>query len=243
MDETNIGGSKRVFPTTLWTTVLEAKNPTASNRQEALGRLITSYWKPVYFFLRRKGYNIETSKDYTQGFFATFLERDFLKYVDRERGKFRTFLLLALEHYLADEYDRATALKRGGGITKLSLDFVEAEEEFPHSVKPEDSAEKVYQRQWALLVLERALQAVQEEFEAVGRTKEFELIRLYLGVGGTPSHAEISEKLGISVANVKIKLHRARKRYREAILNEIRVYTAGEDAALEELQELFTALS
>jgi len=109
-DDTAIGGPKKEFQSTLWTVVLAAKDPASKDRRDALQKLIESYWKPVYLFIRRRGNDRETGKDLAQGFFTALLERNFLQYVQRDRGKFRTFLLTALEHFMADEHDRTPAL-------------------------------------------------------------------------------------------------------------------------------------
>lgn len=240
MGDTEIGGMQRAFQSTLWTCVLRAKDPSAPDRRAALERLIQAYWKPAYSFLRRKGYDAEISKDFTQGFFAAFLERDFLKYVERGRGKFRTFLLTALEHFVADEHDRAKAQKRGGGRAGFSLDFVQAEREIGGS---DETPDKIFRRQWALLVLERALGALRATYEAEGRKDEFEVLRLHLGIGGAPSYADVAKRLGLSESDVRNRLHRVRGMYREKILEEVRAYTENEAEAQEEIRDLFSALS
>src|SRR5687767_9620447 len=157
--DTSIGGEPRPFQSTLWTVVLRAKSGEGPQRRDALERLIATYWKPVYLFVRRKGNPSETAKDLVQGFFTALLEKDYLKYVDRGRGKFRTFLLTALDHFIADEWDRARAQKRGGGSPAVSLDFDRADAELlrdPSSRSPDDG----FRRDWALRVMGEALQAV-----------------------------------------------------------------------------------
>ncbi|HEV3029765.1 MAG TPA: sigma-70 family RNA polymerase sigma factor, partial [Planctomycetota bacterium] len=141
-DDTGIGGARRAFQSTLWTVVLAAKDLSAPDRRQALQTLIQTYWKPVYLFIRRRGNDREVSKDLAQGFFTALLERNFLQYVQRDRGKFRTFLLTALEHFMADERDRAQALKRGGGRASLSLDFASAETEISRDPAAPDSLDR-----------------------------------------------------------------------------------------------------
>jgi RNA polymerase sigma factor (sigma-70 family) len=234
--ETEIGGAHRMFEPTLWSMVFQAKD--GANRRQALEQLITLYWKPVYFYLRRRGYDVEACKDITQGFFTAFLERDFLKYVQRERGKFRTFLLTALDHFLADEYDKATAVKRGGRATIIPLDFVEAEREI--GAAPADEApENLYRREWARLVMDRALERLRKESEAAGRAIEFTIFREHLGRGESPSYADLAARLGVTETDVRNRLNRARIRFREALLEEIRAYTTTPDEAREELRDLF----
>lgn len=232
------------FRPTLWTVVLRARDPAAPDRREALERLFRTYWKPVYFYIRRTR-DPETAQDLTQGFFAAFLEKDYLQYVDRERGKFRTFLIVALRHFLADEHDRERAQKRGGGETVLSLDFARAEPEVLREPAGAETPERLFQRQWALEVIKAALQKLREEFKSSDRLTEFEALSLYLSAGGrgAPTHAELARRLGISEGDVNNRVHRLRKRYREIILDEIRAYSGSEEEAREELRDLFSAFS
>jgi len=243
MEETEIGGNRGAFPSTLWTLVLQAKTPESPGRREALERLIAAYWKPLYGFVRRKGNSIEASKDLIQGFFSELLAKDFLKYLDRDRGKFRTFLLAALEHYLADEYDRSQAQKRGGGRLALSLDYGEAEEGLGATIAaPADSS---FKRDWAVQVMSQAMEAVRTSFQNSGRTAEFEAFRAYL-TSTRPdgaSYEELARSLGLTVDDVRNRVRATRQRYREAILEIIRSYTDSPEKAQEELQDLLSAFS
>ena len=230
------------FRPTLWTVVLRAKDPAAPDRREALERLFQTYWKPVYFLIRRT-HDAESAQDIAQGFFTAFLEKDFLKSVEREKGKFRTFLCVALRHYMADEYDRVSAQKRGGGRRPLSLDFARAETEISRVPAAKDDPERYFQRQWALEVIKRALQALRAEFEASDRLAEFEAISLYLSAGGkdAPSHADLAKRLSLSETDVNNRVHRLRTRYRELILEEVRSYSDSEEEAQQEVRDLFSA--
>jgi RNA polymerase sigma-70 factor (ECF subfamily) len=232
------------FRPTLWTVVLRAKDPAAPDRREALERLFQTYWKPVYFLIRRT-HDAETAQDIAQGFFTAFVEKDFLKSVEREKGKFRTFLCVALRHYMADEYDRARAQKRGGGRSPLSLDFARAETEISRVPAAKDDADKYFQRQWALEVIKRALHALREEFQASDRLAEFEAISMYLSAGGkdAPTHAGIATRLSISESDVNNRVHRLRQRYRELILEEVRSYSDSEEDAQQEVRDLFSAFA
>lgn len=242
-DETAIGGTGRAFQSTLWTVVLAAKDPASRERQQALQRLISTYWKPVYLFIRRKGNDVETAKDLAQGFFTALLERNFLQYVQRDRGRFRTFLLTALEHFLADEHDRALALKRGGGRQAVSIDFAAAEAVMKSPSA--DAPDRMFRRDWALRVMAQALDALKADFAARGKLDEFNALRFHLsdGTRGAPSGAELAKTLGTSEADVRKRIHRARADYKEAILRVIRDYTETEDDAREELSELLGAFS
>jgi RNA polymerase sigma factor (sigma-70 family) len=234
----------RNFRPTLWTVVLRAKDPSSPDRREALERLFQTYWKPVYFLIRRT-HDPEAAQDIAQGFFTAFLEKDFLRTVERGKGKFRTFLCVALRHYMSDESDRARAQKRGGGRLQFTLDFNRAETEIPQEPASKDNPDKMFQRQWALEVIKRSLQTLRGEFQASDRLAEFEAISLYLSAGGkeAPSHADLSSRLGITESDVNNRVHRLRQRYRELILEEIRSYSGSEEESQEELRDLFSAFS
>lgn len=242
MSETEIGGEGRAFRSTLWTLVLRAKDDAAPGRRDALESLIATYWKPVYFFIRRKGRDPETAKDLAQGFFTALLEKNYLQYVRRERGKFRTFLLTALAHYLADERDRDLALKRGGGAPRLSLDFAVAESQLPAGPDPPDAA---FRKDWALRVLAQALEALRAAYEADGKGAEFDLLRLHLTAGAVAAlpYPELARRWGVGEAEVRKRAHLARGRYREAIQAVVRAYTDTEEDAREEMRDLFSAFS
>ncbi len=243
MAETEIGGEGRDFRSTLWTVVLHAKDPASPDRREALEALIRAYWKPVYFFVRRKGHEAEGAKDLVQGFFAALLEKNYLQYVERGRGKFRTFLLTAFDHYVADEWDKVRAQKRGGGRSPLSLDFHGAATEFSREPAVTDPPDRRLRRDWALKVMAQALQAVRDEFSSAGRSEEFETLQLHLSYGAVeaPTYATVAASLGMTENDVRNRLHRTRSRYKEAILEVIRSYTETDDEAKEELRDLMAA--
>jgi RNA polymerase sigma factor (sigma-70 family) len=243
--ETEIGGPKGSFQSTLWSLVLRAKDPNSKDRRQALQKLIETYWKPLYCFVRRKGSPVEEGKDLTQGFFAELLAKDYLKYVDRDRGKFRTFLLTALEHYMADEHDRVKAQKRGGGQKLLSLDFAGAEEEILPSGAVAETPAHLFRRDWAVQVMAQAMDDLQRAFDSEGRAAEFEAFKLHL-TSTRPegaSYDDLARSLGISVEDVRNRVRSTRARYRESILAVVRSYTESEEEAREELQDLMTAFS
>jgi RNA polymerase sigma-70 factor (ECF subfamily) len=243
--ETRIGGPGRSFESTLWTVVLRAKDPNSPERREAMEKLIERYWKPLYSFVRRKGNPVEASKDITQGFFAELLAKDYLKYLDRNRGLFRTFLLTALEHYMADEYDRAQAQKRGGGRRQFSLDFAAAEEEIAGKNIDGATPDQVFKREWAIRVMAQAMDALRASFESEGRQAEFEAFKGHLSStrpeGAT--YEDLARTLGISVEDVRNRIRSARARYRDSILDTIRSYTTSEEEARSELGDLLSAFS
>lgn len=213
--ETSLGGPQKGFQPTLWTTILRAKDHEAPDRREALDRLITRYWKPAYFFIRQKGHDVESAKDLTQAFFATFLEKDFLKSVEPERGRFRSFILAALSHFLSNEYDRSRALKRGG-----DFNFVQAELERPgDSLTPE----RAFFDQWALEVMERAM----ERLKAEKSPEEMALLS-----GHFPEDMPDYEK--------KNRLHRLRLRLRQLLREEVLPSVDGDREVDGELRELLS---
>ena len=230
--ETTMGGSKRGFQATLWTVVLKAKG----HSQEALEELIRTYWKPVYIYIRRWGYPTEEAKDLCQGFFADLLERDFLKGVSREKGRFRTFLLTVLKRYLINESERKRAQKRGGGKALLSLDFSRAERDFTIMPTTDETPERSFNRQWALEAMSRALNALAREMEKA----TFEALKPHLA--GGPAYEETAKKLGMTVVKLNNLIHRTRKRYREILRAEVAGSLSDPAEADEEVRNLLEAV-
>lgn len=241
--ETTLGGDRGPqFHSTLWTVVLAAKDPEAADRREALSRLIEIYWKPVYFFLRRKGLSVEAAKDLAQSFFTAFLEKDFLRSVEPSKGKFRSFLLACLEHHLSDARDRARAQKRGGGRAAVSLDYLAAEAELPADPAAE-APERVFERSWATTLLDRALLALKEEFTAEGKKPLFNALRAYVAAPSEgASYAEAAATLGMTEEAVRVAVHRARKRFRELLRAEVRRTVQTESEVDSEIRDLLRVL-
>lgn len=243
--ETEIGGPGRSFQSTLWSVILKAKEVDGPDRREALQKLATAYWKPLYNFVRRRGNGAEESKDIIQGFFASLLERNTLQYLDRARGKFRTFLLTTLEHYMADEYDRSAAQKRGGGRTILSLDFATSEGEALPCPVAGETADQAFVREWAVGILTQALDDVRREYQEAGQVAEFDAFRPHLTAfrPADASYDDLAAALGIRPDDVRNRVRAARAKYRESILARIRSYTASAEEAAEELRQLLGAFS
>lgn len=231
------------FRTTLWTVILTARDLASPHRREALETLIQAYWKPLYTFIRRRGSDPEASRDLTQGFFTALIEKNFLQNVDREKGRFRTFLLAAFRHYMSDDYDRRTAVKRGGGVHPLRLDFEQAESEGILHPSSKETTDRIFLREWAIQVLAQAMRSLEEEYRTGGRSEEFLAIRQHLGDGPSAksSYSDLARRLGLSESDIRNRMHRARGRLRGAILGVIRSYSAGEEDAQEELRDLFSA--
>ncbi|MBI2930656.1 MAG: sigma-70 family RNA polymerase sigma factor [Planctomycetes bacterium] len=236
-NETSIGGDVRFQPT-LWSTILRARDGESDASRAALGRLIERYWKPLYFFIRRRGYDVEQAKDLSQAFFEHTLERDFLRNVAPEKGRFRTWLLKAMTHFLSDERERSRATKRGGGRV-ASLDVDLAERQLAASVEPPDRA---FLRSWATEVLERTLERLRDEWIRQGREEEYSILVRHLS-GSSETYAGTGERLGIPLHDVKNKLHGMRVRLRELLREEVAPSLEDPAEADAELADLFDALT
>jgi RNA polymerase sigma factor (sigma-70 family) len=201
-----------VFQPTQWSVVLAAGRPNDPSARDALASLCQAYWQPLYAYVRRRGYSAEDAQDLTQGFFARLIEKGALRHARRERGRFRAFLLTSLKNYLANEWDRSNAVKRGRSV--LELDFDLAERSVARTA--ESDPELIFERRWAQRVLEEALDRVKRQYAAQERT--FELLKGTLGSGrGEGSYREIGEELGISEGAARVAAHRLRQRYRAAL--------------------------
>jgi RNA polymerase sigma-70 factor (ECF subfamily) len=226
--ETSIGGDRQAFEPTAWTLVLKARD------EGELSDLIARYWKPCYFYIRRRGHDVEDAKDFAQGFFADLLERESLAAVTRSKGRFRSFLLACLDHYLSNEYDRRRARKRGGKA--LSLDVAGAEAQL--AAAKAESPERAYRRQWAVGVIERALGTLKEEMGP-----RFDALREYITAGQPGILREVAGRLGLTEGNVKVVIHRARRLYREILRREVARTVASPREVEDEMRDLFAALS
>ncbi len=231
------------FGTTHWSQVLRAAQPDSTETYEALTRLCQTYWYPLYAFVRRQGQSPEDAQDLVQGFFARLLEKGYLKEANPEKGKFRSFLLIALRRFMANEWDRARRLKRGGGCEIISLDQPETEQRYASEPVDDRSPEKAYDRLWALTLLEQVLDRLEAEFAATGKAAFFDELKLYLnGENGQSTYAEVADRLGMTVAAVKVAVHRLRQRYRELLRLEIAHTVATPEAIDDEIRELFAAI-
>jgi RNA polymerase sigma-70 factor (ECF subfamily) len=215
-------GSDVGFAATRWTVVMAAARGSDSSRAaEALTELCRTYWYPLYAFLRRRGQATHEAEDLTQAFFARLLDRPFLANVDREKGKFRSYLLASLKNFLADENDRATALKRGGGRPAIALDGLDAESRYQLEPSHDLTPEKMYEKQWALSVLERALSRLQADWAATGKQALFERLQATLVGDQSVPYEEIASQLGTTEGAIKSAAHRLRRQYRRILIDEI----------------------
>jgi RNA polymerase sigma-70 factor (ECF subfamily) len=234
----------RVFNTTHWSVVLVAGDSASSRAAEALEELCRTYWYPLFAYVRREGYSPEDAQDLTQGFFACFLEKDYLAQVAREKGKFRSFLLVSLKHFLSDERDRTNAIKRGGGKTILSLDVQEAEGRYLLEPAHDLSAEKIFERRWALMLLDRVVARLREEYAAAGKADRFAVLETFLpGEQATGTYTEVGDRLGLAEGTIKWEVHQLKKRYRELLRTEIAHTVSSPDEIDEEARYLIAVLS
>jgi RNA polymerase sigma-70 factor (ECF subfamily) len=231
------------FATTHWSVVLAAGRPKSGSYQQALETLCQTYWFPLYAYLRRHGCNSHQAQDYTQAFFTTILDKGGLSLADPKRGKFRSFLLASLKHFLSNERARNRAKKRGGGKKALSLDFKNAESQYALEPRDELSPEKLFERSWALTILDRTMARLRAEAVSTNKQKLFERLKPYLTAGkGSAPYRDVAEDLGITEGAVRTAVHRLRKRYRELLRDEIAQTVTSDDQIDEEIRDLFTAL-
>jgi len=238
-----LGGGPQ-FTTTHWSVVLAAADQDSSASSDALAELCRTYWYPLYAYVRRKGYEVADAQDLTQEFFARFLEKNYLGVVDRRKGKFRSFLLGSLENFLAKEWTRNHRLKRGGGKVIIPWDAFEAEERY--SLEPPDNwtAERIYERRWALTVLEQAMTALAAEYAACGKSNLFEQLRPFIsGDDDDIGYPDLAARLNMSEGAVRVAVHRLRQRYADAVRTEVGRIVQRPEEIEEELGHLFAALS
>jgi RNA polymerase sigma factor (sigma-70 family) len=233
------------FASTHWSVVLLAGGArNAPEVQEALARLCSSYWYPLYVFIRRQGNSADDAEDLTQEFFTRFLEKDFLSTVEKSRGKFRTFLLACCQHFLANQRDFARAKKRGGGQPVLSLDFQGAADRYRAEPVTDESAEKLFERRWAMTVLDQALEQLQREYPADGDGNLYNSLKKIL-VGGTDalSYSQIGADLGMNEEAVRKAAQRLRQRYRSVLRERIADTVDEPERIDDEIRDLFAALA
>jgi RNA polymerase sigma-70 factor (ECF subfamily) len=218
--DSSVAGQR--FEETAWSVVLAAGEKSGVHAQAALGELCRVYWRPIYAYLRRRGYQAEDAQDLTQSFFQHVLENATLRRVARDKGRFRSFLLGALKLCLADEHACRRSLKRGGGFHFISVDELEAEEMHHLQMSRDLSADELLDARWAGVLLERALQSVRTEFAAADKTTTFERLSVFLD-GDKPdvSYDEVATALGVSLGAIKSLIHRLRQQFAAALRREI----------------------
>jgi len=230
------------FPTTRWTLVVAAGDPDHPEARSALVSLCENYWYPLYAYLRRRGYPADQAQDLTQEFFIRVLEGRYLDRADPERGRFRSFLLSSLKFFVADEEDRQRAYKRGAGAVE-QLEFPSGEERYQREPAHDETPERIFERRWALSVLDRVVEKLRDEFVQHGRPEHFQRLKVFLLGHSDAPYAALAREMNTSEGALKVAIHRLRKRYRELFRQEI-ADTVADPAEVEpELRFLAAALT
>lgn len=233
---------KPLFATTHWSVVLAAANEATSQSTAALERLCRTYWYPLYAYIRRQGYGPADAQDLTQEFFTRLLTRHSLSGVAPHKGKFRSFLLVVLRHFLSGERDRASAVKRGGGKEVLSLDAEDAEGRYRLEPVERLDAEKIFERRWAMTVLGQAWTRLREESAAHGKLKQFDLLAEFVAGEADVTCVEAASTLGLTESGMRSTVHRLRERYRALIREEIAFTVSTPGEVDEELRYLIAVM-
>ena len=232
------------FTSTHWSVVLAAGEGESQAGQRALEKLCQTYWYPLYIYIRRLGHSPEDAQDLTQGFFARVLEKNYLGQVDRQKGKFRAFLVGSLKHYLSDQRDHDRAIKRGGACKIFSLDEPSAEERYRLEPVEETSPDKLLDRRWALTTLDEAVRRLGKEYQDTGRGELFAQLRDFLsGTLEAPTYREAASRLGMTESTLQSYVHRLRRRNREILREVVADTVASKGQIDEELRDLFAVLA
>ena len=211
-----MGAGTSDFPTTRWTLVLAAGDPQGKEERSALVSLCGGYWYPLYAYVRRRGYPADQAQDLTQEFFVRVLDGRYLDRADPEKGRFRSFLLTSLKFFVADEEDRQRAHKRGGGAV-VSLEFSSGEERYQREPAHDETPERIFERRWALAVLDRVVERLRTEFVQHGRPEHFERLKVFLLGQSDAPYATLAREMNTSEGALKVAIHRLRKRYRQLL--------------------------
>lgn len=232
------------FTTTHWSVVLAAREEDSLQATDALAQLCRTYWYPLYAYIRRHGHELQDAQDLTQEFFARLLEKNFLTSVRQERGKFRWFLLATLKRFLANEWNREHAAKRGGRHAAVSLDEETAEGRYRYEIADPASPDRLFDQSWAMTLLEQAQEQLCREYEVGKRGHLFDQLKVFLSGDRAPiSHAEAGAVLGMNEGAVKVAVHRLRQRYRECLREQIAQTVSTPAEVDEEIRQLFAVFS
>ena len=249
MATTRIGGDQLsnasgLFATTHWSMVLEAKGGGSPPADKAMEKLCRAYWPPLYAYIRSEGHSAEEAQDLTQEFFTRLLAKNYLQHLRHQEGKFRSFLLTFVKHFLSDERDKAGAQKRGGGMTFVSLNETSIEERYLDAPENGLSPDQIFDCRWAQTVMERALNRLREEYVVAGRAELFEQLKdIQPGEHGEASYEEIGLRLGLAEGTIASAVHRLRKRHREILRDEIAQTVARPEEIDEEIRNLLAVLT
>jgi DNA-directed RNA polymerase specialized sigma24 family protein len=238
------GPKAQWFATTHWSVVLAAGKESSLPANAALEQLCRTYWPPLYAYVRRRGYSTHDAQDLTQGFFAVLLEKNYVGLASRDKGRFRSFLLTALNHFLGDEADRAHAAKRGGGALIISLDEQAGEDLLSSGPGSELTPEKEFQKNWVITLLRQGLERLREESRASGKEDIFEALKAFLeGEANSGEYAAVAVPLGMTANGVAVAVHRLRRKYRELVRAEIAQTVATPEELEDEIRHLFAVLA
>lgn len=233
-----------VFVTTRWSVVLAAGRNDTTRSHEALARLCQNYWYPLYAYVRRRGYSSHDAQDLTQEFFARLLEKQSIASADPNRGRFRSFILTALNNFLGQEWEKARTQKRGGGAELFSLDLAQAEQRFDLEPASAETPDKDFDKKWAVALLETVMTQLEQEYKAENKSDLFAALKQTLtGSRESQPYAQLATRLDMSEAAIKVAVHRLRKRYRELLQTEISDTVSSPEEIKEEMRHLFTALT
>ncbi len=232
------------FATTHWSVVLAAGDQAGSHCAEALQTLCQTYWFPLYAFVRRQDIQPDEALDLTQGFFASLLEKQWLAAADPERGRFRNFLMASIKHFMGHEWARQRAKKRGGGCCHFSLDRDSAETRYRLEPLDDRTPEQMYERQWALTVLEQVATELRRDYTTRAKSSQFDALKSHLNLGSPQqSYAQLAERLNTTEGAARVMVHRLKQQYRSIMRRQIAQTVASAEEVESEIQHLFQALA
>ena len=232
------------FQSTQWSLVLAAGRGETGVARDAIEVICGTYWQPLYGYVRRRGHGPEDAQDLTQTFFTRLLEDNGFAGVDPAKGKFRSFLLASLKHFLANEWDRVQARKRGGGAVIVRLDLPATEARYAAQLARHDTPEDHFERQWALALLERVMARLRRDSEVGGSAARFDALKVTLtGQRSAVPYAELAARLGMTEGALKVAVHRLRRRYRDMLRQEVAATLSLDGDVDEELRHLFSVLA
>jgi DNA-directed RNA polymerase specialized sigma24 family protein len=236
-------GGDRQFAATRWSVVQAAGRRSSPDSRRALALLCETYWYPLYAYVRRRVADVNDAHDLTQAFFAELLAKNYIGSASAERGRFRAFLLTSLKHFLSKQHDKAKAQKRGGGNAPIPLDFESADSHYRREPTAGLTPEQIYDREWAVALLGRIMQRLQQESSDAGKHEQFEALKGFLiGEHGGATYASVAGELAMTEAAVKMAAHRLRRRYRELLREEIAETVSSLDEVEDEIHNLFATL-
>jgi len=234
---------RQQLATTRWSLIIQARHGESVPARAALEELCEAYWLPVYGFMRRQTRDVHQAQDLAQGFFASLLSRDALADLHPDRGRFRSFLLAAAKHFVCNEFDKESAIVRGGGVVLRSLDYEFGERQLSQELSRNESAETIFERRWAIAMLDRVLKQLQDEYVKADKAALFERLSPFLSADpSSEGYAGVCEILQLSPEAARVAAHRMRKRYRQILRKEIAHTTATPEEVDDEIRHLFTAL-